>query len=80
MGSYSFPSVNCDWIGITPNDLARPVRYGDLVNKGEKLEIDENLPVLLFAGEGAHQYFWSTAHGAYMSGVDQAWIILNYRK
>lgn len=80
MGSYSYPSVNCDWIGITPYDLARPVRIRDLPKLVQNQEKDENMPVLLFAGEGAHQYFWSTAHGAYMSGEEQAWIILNYRK
>lgn len=81
LGSYSYPSVNCDALGITPNDLARPITAHDLLFSDKRAKTDDDSkPLLLFAGEGVHQYFWSTAHGAFLSGEHQAKVILYYRK
>lgn len=81
LGSYSYPSVNCDSSNITPNDLARPVTSSDLLFRDTLMEANKvTTPLILFAGEGVHQYFWSTAHGAYVSGEDQANVILHNLK
>lgn len=35
-------------------------------------------PVLMFAGEAVHKSYFSTTHGAFMSGTSQAQIIIDY--
>lgn len=35
-------------------------------------------PVLLFAGEACHEKFFSTAHGAFLSGMEQAKKIVEF--
>lgn len=35
-------------------------------------------PILLFAGEACHSKYFSTAHGAFLSGIEQAQTILKY--
>uniref|UniRef100_A0A336LUS1 CSON005081 protein n=1 Tax=Culicoides sonorensis TaxID=179676 RepID=A0A336LUS1_CULSO len=79
-GSYSYPSVNCDPLGITPQDLGKPITTNDQITHYEMpLRADEDpKPLILFAGEGVSQYYWSTAHGAYMNGEEQATVLLNY--
>lgn len=40
--------------------------------------IDLELPILLFAGEACHEKYFSTAHGAFLSGMEQAEKILEF--
>jgi Flavin containing amine oxidoreductase. len=35
-------------------------------------------PVLMLAGEAAHEHYFSTTHGAYETGQKQAQVILDY--
>lgn len=35
-------------------------------------------PVMLFAGEACHSQYFSTAHGAFLSGMEQADKILHF--
>ena len=56
-GAYSYLSVNSHENDI--QDLALPVP-------------DDRRPVLLFAGEATHQDFYSTVHGAYLSGLRES--------
>lgn len=41
---------------------------------------EEGGPVILFAGEACHQQYFSTAHGAFLSGIEQAEKVLNFYK
>lgn len=34
-------------------------------------KFDNNPPVVLFAGEACHEKYFSTAHGAFISGMEQ---------
>ncbi len=54
----------------------------DLANnqRQEDETIDHCMPVILFAGEACHQQYFSTAHGAFLSGIEQAEKILNFYK
>lgn len=61
---------------ITPKNLAMPVYFNDLaLNNLSNVHCDsakgEN-PLLLFAGEACHDKYYSTAHGAFLSGWEQA--------
>lgn len=33
-------------------------------------------PLVLFAGEACHEKYFSTAHGAFLSGMEQASVVL----
>lgn len=50
----------------------------DLANNQRKEKDDSCLPVILFAGEACHQQYFSTAHGAFLSGIEQAQNILDF--
>lgn len=80
-GSYSFACVDCDKDNITPKDLASPITtqmvYRHNVTKPN--EEAKGTPLMLFAGEGCSQKYYSTAHGAYLSGEEQAKVIMNYQ-
>lgn len=39
---------------------------------GNNETLDKNLPIVLFAGEACHEKYFSTAHGAFISGIEQA--------
>lgn len=39
---------------------------------------DDNYPLMVFAGEACHDKYYSTAHGAYLSGIEQTKQFLNY--
>lgn len=75
-GTFSYASVQCDASDLTPKDLAEPITTNNKefsYLKGLKLNqvpVAEN--VLLFAGEGCSNKHFSTAHGAYLSGEEQA--------
>lgn len=38
----------------------------------------QRVPIMMLAGEGTHEHFYSTTHGAYDSGVKQANMFLRY--
>lgn len=50
----------------------------DGMRKADKNE--HRMPVILFAGEACHQQYFSTAHGAFLSGIEQAEKVLNFYK
>lgn len=39
---------------------------------GQRFNQSKSMPIVLFAGEACHDAYFSTAHGAYLSGVEQA--------
>lgn len=49
-------------------------------NQREEGGNDHCMPVILFAGEACHQQYFSTAHGAFLSGIEQAEKVLNFYK
>lgn len=49
-------------------------------NHRQKDENEHFMPVILFAGEACHQQYFSTAHGAFLSGIEQAEKILDFYK
>lgn len=59
-----FKLGNCDAANIHSNML-------------EKRDIDKS-PIMLFAGEACNSNSWATAHGAFLSGIEQAEKILHY--
>lgn len=79
-GSYSYASVNCDHDDITPKDLAASITYANQYANisGSKAPNKDGFPLLQFAGEGSSQVYYSTAHGAYLSGEDAAKTIVKY--
>lgn len=46
--------------------------------KTHEKDIIGKSPVMLFAGEACHDKYFSTAHGAFLSGMEQAQKILHY--
>lgn len=44
------------------------------INNQKNMSINEEstCPILLFAGEACHDQYFSTAHGAFLSGIEQA--------
>ena len=72
-GSYSHISTRCDDNGVTPATLAEPI-WGKIAGKRSS----EDVPIIMFAGEATHENFYSTTHGAYDTGVNQAKTFLQY--
>ncbi|XP_054259347.1 spermine oxidase-like isoform X2 [Macrosteles quadrilineatus] len=72
-GGYSHTTNKFDKNNISPGELAKPVYV-------KKYNSDENAkhPVLLIAGEALHCKYFSTTHGAYLSGAQQAQVIIDY--
>jgi monoamine oxidase len=70
-GAYSFTCNKTDDINDWEKILSRPIIFESPFNH------DRN--VILFAGEACHEQYFSTIHGAFLSGVDQAKNILNIR-
>lgn len=68
-GAYSFTSCQTDHIDDWEKILSQPITF-------ESSNDDRN--VLLFAGEAIHPQYFSTVHGAFMSGIEQAKKILNF--
>ncbi|OQV21033.1 Spermine oxidase [Hypsibius exemplaris] len=64
-GTYSYYSLDSSRAGIVIGDLAEPVGYHSATT-------DEFVPALLFAGEATHPQFFSTVHGAILSGWREA--------
>lgn len=81
-GAYSYCSKQCDIQNISPKQLAKPILYKDLNKRPIYVnDVDHHLnhsPLLLFAGEACHEQYYSTAHGAYLSGADQAREIVKF--
>lgn len=61
---------------ITPKNLAIPIYFNDLalsnLSNVHSDSAKEKRPLLLFAGEACHDKYYSTAHGAFLSGCEQA--------
>lgn len=64
-GGYSYATPECDRLNLEPSMLNMPV----LVN---------GIPRIVFAGEALHPTNFSTTHGAFESGQDQANFLTNY--
>lgn len=64
-GAYSYCATECEILETRQQNLSNPV-YVD------------NEPKILFAGEAVHDVHFSTTHGAYESGQNQANILVNY--
>lgn len=43
----------------------------------DSIELNQEKPIILFAGEACHEKYFSTAHGAFLSGVEQMEAILS---
>lgn len=65
-GSYSYRSIDTEDLDTGAADLAEPILAGD------------KKPVLMFAGEATHSYYYSTVHGAIESGWREADRIYEY--
>ncbi|XP_063707847.1 spermine oxidase-like [Culicoides brevitarsis] len=79
-GAYSYVSKECDATQISPKTLAMPIFYKDLNNKRPSSDTNcDNCPQILFAGEACHEQYYSTAHGAFLSGAEQAEKIIEFR-
>lgn len=63
-GAYSFTSRTSDHIQDWESILSRPIIYQS--NKQNRKN------TLLLAGEACHGQYFSTVHGAFLSGVEQA--------
>lgn len=71
-GAYSYISIDCDSNEVISDCLlSRALTYGEFYS-GNEDSFDENPPVVLFAGEACHEKYFSTAHGAFISGMEQA--------
>lgn len=95
-GAYSHISTSCDNNEtISHNVLGKMLTIEDFYpvkqSNGQNDKIDstktEQLtsqfsckPVVLFAGEACHEKYFSTAHGAFISGFDQAQRIVKFYK
>ncbi|KAL0269502.1 UNVERIFIED_CONTAM: hypothetical protein PYX00_007210 [Menopon gallinae] len=67
-GSYTAIAVGASQVDI--ENIAQPI-YGD---------IDHKKPVLLFAGEHTHASFYSTVHGAYLTGRSAAQSLITHEE
>lgn len=67
-GAYSYTSKETDHIRNWEKILAQPI----------VTESNGNTNVLAFAGEAAHEQYFSTIHGAFLSGIQQAELILQF--
>lgn len=74
-GAYSYISTDCDGNLGSSNLLKEPLFVEDFMNRRQLLvcknKETNKSPVLLFAGEACHDKYFSTAHGAFLSGIEQ---------
>lgn len=64
-GGYSYTTTQCDILKLGPSNLSEPV-------------VHQGVPRILLAGEACHPNHFSTTHGAFQSGQNQAKVILDY--
>lgn len=64
-GGYSHTTPACDRAGCGPSTLTEPVNV-------------DGVPRIFFAGEAAHESHFSTTHGAFDSGLQQAGKLLKF--
>lgn len=74
-GSYTAMAVGASQLDI--RSLAEPL-FPDETRRGEKGETDTIL--IAFAGEHTHSSFYSTVHGAYLTGRTAAELLLNAQR
>jgi spermine oxidase len=67
-GAYSFTSKNTDKIRDWEKVLSKPIIF-ELPGKSRN--------TIFLAGEACHEFYFSTVHGAFLSGMEQAEEILN---
>lgn len=84
-GAYSYISTKCDNNEtISKNVLNQPLTLDDFRKTPPKPRQSPrspaNAPVVLFAGEACHCQYFSTAHGAFLSGKEQAQTIFEFYK
>ncbi|XP_067215950.1 uncharacterized protein [Linepithema humile] len=72
-GGYSHITKSCEKDDVSPGTLAEPVWATVSRNDTKK-----NLPIIMLAGEATHDHFYSTTHGAYETGINQAEVFLQY--
>ncbi|XP_059471126.1 spermine oxidase-like [Neocloeon triangulifer] len=70
-GAYSFSADRCDESGTKPSDLLKPVT-------ASFAELNLEIPIVLLAGEAAHDCHFSTTHGAFETGEMQGNKILSH--
>lgn len=66
-GAYSFTSKNTDHIENWEKVLSKPIIHDPL----------SGCTRIMLAGEHCHEQYFSTVHGAFLSGVEQAGRILS---
>lgn len=84
-GAYSYISTDCDYNDtISESMLSRTLTVNDFYGTQNSLEnkpkifLQNDAPIVLFAGEACHDKFFSTAHGAFLSGMEQAQKFLDF--
>lgn len=70
-GAYSFTSRKTDHLNGWENVLSKPIL--------DETEGKRSTNLVMLAGEHCHQQFFSTVHGAFISGIEQAEKILKIR-
>lgn len=81
-GSYSFLSTDCDTNDtIAHNLLSQELFIDDFYASAVDKNVipdtnahhsENRTPIVAFAGEACHEKYFSTAHGAFLSGMEQA--------
>ena len=87
-GAYSFISTKCDKNETISHNVlgkALTIEHFYQVNQSNRHDDGQNgktssSPVVLFAGEACHEKYFSTAHGAFLSGFEQAHRIVEFYK
>ncbi|XP_071447992.1 uncharacterized protein [Hetaerina americana] len=74
-GAYSHTTSLCDASGSSPSMLSGPV-YSEISQPLTNNIIKYHHPTILFAGEATHKCYFSTTHGAYETGKNQAMAVL----
>ncbi|XP_043460908.1 spermine oxidase-like [Leptopilina heterotoma] len=74
-GAYSHITTKCDNNGVSCGILSEPVWGFVSNNHGTK-----RVPIMMLAGEGTHEHFYSTTHGAFDTGVKQAKKFLKHHR
>ncbi|XP_032672835.1 uncharacterized protein LOC116844858 isoform X2 [Odontomachus brunneus] len=73
-GGYCNITTSCETAGVSTTTLSEPV--------WAKVKTDplDQIPVLLLAGEATHDHYFSTVHGAYETGINQANLCVLFHK